>query len=168
MTTVKKAAKKKVAKRTPGNTKIYPVREILEKYNLTPQEFQDMAQANLKPTHMSTKGITSVGLMMIGKAVKKLGRSKEKAHKAELARIKDAESDCPKMRELEICAFKPPNHLRLWCIDWVKQENGPPVGQKVTVIVTKKVHEGSKPGAPLLCERIEEGIFRHPPLERDQ
>jgi len=165
MSDTKVILKKKVAKRKPGNTKIYPVREILEKYNLTPQEFQEIAQANLKPKHITSTGITLVGLMMVGKAVKKLNKAEEKKAEEKAEEIVEAEKESPNIRKLEVGPFKPPNHLRLYCIDYITV-NGVQERKKVTVIVTRKIHDGAKSGTSLLCERIEEGLFRHPPLER--
>ena len=162
MTDTKTETKKKRAR----NTKIYPVREILEKYNLTPQEFQDLAQEVLKPSHIATDGLTNIGVMMIGKAVKKLQRADTAKAKKKVEKVKEAEAESPNIRNLQVCGFRPPNKLRLWCIDNIMVD-GEKKQEKVVVIVTRKIHEGAKVGAPLLCERIEEGLFRHPPLERD-
>lgn len=149
MTKTKEEPKKK-----PGNNRIYPVEYMLEKYNLTPDAFRELAQDVLKPKHIKgAEGVTSVGLMMIGKAVKK--REKEA--------IKDtvqAERDAPNVRELMVCGFKPPNKQRLWCVDKSGKE---PV--KVTVIVSRKKHEGAKKDTMLICERMEEGLFRDVDLD---
>ncbi len=153
-------------KKKPRNTKIYPVREILEKYNLTPPEFQELAQSVLKPSHMTSKGLTITGLMMIGKAVKKLQKGAESKHKEAQGKIKDAKADAPDIRYLEVsrCA-KPPNKLRLWCIDWVEVEGEPALGERAMVIVTRKIHDGAKAGTSLRCKHLGEDLFLHSPIE---
>jgi len=153
-----KVAKKKVAKKKVGNHKIYTVQEVLTKYNLTPDKFQSLAQEVLKPSHITDTGITSVGLMIIGKAVKKIVRDDVNAKV-------EAEANAPIIRDLQICGMKPPNQSRLWCIDWITV-NGKREGKKVVVNVTNRVHEGAKPGVMIKCEKIDDGLFTHPPLER--
>ena len=139
-------------KKKPGNRKIYEVPYILNKYNLTPTEFQELAQQlfiGKHIQHVKPTGISSVGLMMIGKAIK--GRKKT----VKAAKDKK-EADAPLVRELLTCG-KPPNQLRLWC-------KCPHTDSKVVVIVPKKIHLGYKPNQKLLCEKINDGLFRHPPM----
>jgi len=153
MTTKKKAAKKKV-----GNHKIYPVPEIMEKYNLTLDEFQAIGQKALKPdVHIKKDangdlGITLQGLMQIGKAIKK--RDREAVEKAVMA-----EESAPTLRELEVCKAKPPNKQKLWAIDRV--EGAEPM--KVVVNAERKFVAAAKPGQIIKGERIEEGLFAHIP-----
>ena len=149
---------KKVTK--ARNTKIYPVAVVLEKYNLTPQEFQDIAQEinNFQKYIVGTEGITVVGLMQVGKAVKKLKGAVKKKHVEAQEVIKQEEADAPIIRELLTCG-QPPNKLKLWC-------KCPHTDSKVVVNVSRKVHDGYKLNQTLLCEKIADGLFVHPPVER--
>jgi len=157
----KKVAKKKVAKKRAGNTKIYTVQEVLDKYNLTPEEFQDLAQSiNGFASHIKGNGITIAGLMSIGKAVK--GRVK----KATEVKV-EAEANAPVIRMLEISHIKPPNNTRLYGIDHIKDENGVVIDKvKVVINVKNRFHEGAKGGVWIECEKINDRLFAHPPLER--
>ena len=142
----------KTKKKKPGNTRIYEVPYILNKYNLTPEAFQELAQelfvgAHIK--HVKSTGISSVGLMMIGKEMK--ARRKDKAN----ALIK-REVEAPIVRELIVCGV-PPNKNKLWC-------KCPHTESKVVVNVLRKVHESAKLNQPLICERINDGLFVHPPM----
>jgi len=147
MTTKTKPKKKKA-----GNTKIYDIAYILGKYNLTPPQFQELAQEVFtgdKIKHVTAKGITSFGLVLIGKAMKK-----RKTDKAEAVIQKELEA--PIVRELITCG-QPPNKNKLWC-------KCPHTGSKVVVNVPRKIHLGYKPGVKLMCEKINDGLFVFPAM----
>jgi len=162
MTTKKKASKKMddgtPTKKKVGNHKIYPVPEIMEKYNLTLDEFQAIGQKALKPdVHIKKDangdlGITLQGLMQIGKAIKK--RDREAVEKAVMA-----EESAPTIRELEICIHKPPNLQKLYAIDRV--EGLEP--KKVVVNADRRFAAGVKAGTIIKAERIAEDLFAHIP-----
>ena len=155
MTTTKSTQKPK-AKKKAGNHRIYPVEYFLEKYNLTPDAFQALAQANLKPIHIKAgQGVTFAGLLQIGKAIKKQQRDA-------VAVVVKAEKDAPVIRDLRVLALKPPNRQKLWCIDSVDG-----VDYKVVVNAERKFVDGVKAETVISCERIEEGLFTYPPLNRD-
>jgi len=161
MSDTKVILKKKVAKRP---AKIYSVAETLEKYNLTPQEFQEIAQTIPEFTkQIVPKGITKSGYMMVGKAVKKLNKAivKKVEEKVEANRI--AEEEAPNIRYLQVCEFKPPNQQKLWCIDTIDG-----VQSKVVVNASPKFVAGVKKGVSIRCERITEGLFAYKPLESDR
>jgi len=146
------------------NTKIYPVTHVLEKYNITPAQFQEIAQESLNPQKHIQKaedgsmGLTIQGLMMIGRTVKKRDRATQAVHDDKQDAIKKVEANADLIREIQVCEFKPPNKLKLWGID-------PITSTKVIINVPRKIHDGAKKGTMLLCERIDDGLFSHPPLD---
>ena len=148
---------KKVAKKKAGNTRIYSVEYVLNKYGITPQQFQDMAQSlkNFSKHIRGTECITLTGLASIGREVKRLAKKKA-------SDLKQAEENAPEIRDLRVCAFKPPNTLKLLCIDTIVV-NGEEKEEKVAVNVSRRNHMGIKCGTTITCERISEGQFVHPP-----
>jgi len=151
-------------KHNPRNTKIYPVTEVLEKCNLTPDEFREIAQGinNFQNYIKGTEGISHVGYMQVRKVVKKLKLGVKKKADDDKEKVEQAQELAPDVRMLEVCAFKPPNKLRLYCIDEVTVDgNNGTTKVKVTVIVTRKIHDGAKSGSSLRCKHLGGDLFRH-------
>ena len=148
--------KKKVAKKA-RNTKVYPIEYILEKKNLTPNAFTELGERCLTDKHIiPDEGITHAGYMTLCREIKKNEREA-------VQEVVQAEKDAPIIRKLRILEFRPPNKSKLYCADEIEGQEP----SKVVVNAPPKFVEGAKTGVYIECERIADGLFTYPPLERD-
>ena len=136
---------------TKAKPKTWDMEYIGKKYDITSEAAQILCkEAGLQSKHICDEGVYKVGLMELGKYVKNNPiDSKEPA----------PDTSGKVIEMLEICG-KPPNKLKLLVTR--KDKNNRP-GDKMICNVHSRIHAGAKLGVSILCEKIAEGLYIHPP-----
>jgi len=139
-------------KKTRGQTKTWTVSDVKAKHKLTDIQWLEMAQAiPLQPNkHIINGKLNKVALMIIGKWLKANPFPEPVDTVDEHGKI---------IKELYACDSKPPNKLKLWMYDPSVQH-----GEKIICNVQEKVWQSHHKGMILLCEKIGEGLYTHPPI----
>lgn len=125
---------------------------VQEKYDISPEEAKTLIQAaGLVPgKHLGRGGLYKIGLMEIGKYIKNNPLTPKEQQPNEDGKV---------FETLYMCG-KPPNQLKLWVC---RKMDGATTSTKFVCNVPRKVHHGYKPGVAILCEKIDEGLYVHPP-----
>lgn len=142
-------------KKTRGQQKTWDMNYVRGKYDLSVEEAQIVAQKCLTPgKHIKEGRILKIGLIEIGKYIKNNPFPKKEAPPEDDGRI---------IETLYTTVKKPPNKRRLWV---ARMDGSNYTSGKMVCIVSEKVWEGCADKTPLQCEKIDEGLWRHPPLEK--
>jgi len=142
-------------KKTRGQTKTWDMNYVRGKYDLTVIQMQEVAKACLIPgKHTEGGRIKKIGLIEIGKYIK---------NNPFPSREPEPDDDGRIIETLYTTVSKPPNKRRLWV---ARMHGDQYVSEKMTCIVSEKIWEGCRDKVALECEKIDEGLWRHPPAEK--
>ena len=154
MTTKIKAKPKKKAKKPAGPPKTWNMDYLAKKYDISSEAAQILCKEAGLVTgkHICEEGVYKVGLMELGKHIK---------HNPIDGQEPMPDSSGKVIEMLEICG-KPPNNLRLYV---TRRDKNNQAGAKMVCNVLRRVHEGAKLGVSIECEKIDEGLYVHPPFK---
>ena len=141
-------------KKTRGQTKTWTVSDVKARHKLTDLQWLEMAKdIPLQPNkHIIDGKLNKVALMIIGKWLKNNPFPEP---------VEEVTEDGRVIKELYVCDSKPPNERKLWAFDPSQQH-----GSKIIVNVNKKVWASHHKGMILMCEKIDDRLYFHPPEGR--
>ena len=139
-------------KKTRGQAKTWTVSDFRAKHKLTIEQGQQAIQGAglVMGKHIVDGKLNKVALMLLGKWMKKNPFPEPVEIKSEDGKV---------IKELVVADVKPPNERRLWVF-----EKGIMHGTKMVCHVQKKVWQSHHKGMILLCEKIGEDLYVHPPI----
>jgi hypothetical protein len=142
----------KNGKQIRGQTKTWTVSDFRAKHKLTIEQGQQAIQGAglVMGKHIVDGKLNKIALMLLGKWLKANPFPKP---------IEAITEDGKIIKELVVADSRPPNERRLWVF-----EKGVEHGTKMVCHVQKKVWASHHKGMILLCEKIDEGLYVHPPI----
>ena len=127
---------------------------LAKKYAITSEAAQILCkEAGLTSKHICDEGVYKIGLMELGKHVKK---------NPIIGKPPPPDDDGKIIEMLQVCK-KPANPLKLRVCRENKYNNITCEEDMMVCNVHRRVHAGIKIGTVIRCERISEGLYAHPP-----